>query len=103
MKNMKALTCTCLNMPPFGLNDMSTESTKCSPLLAKANIQVGCFDGVRISTITSVACAFGPGVTISSTDFSFQNLVFWNLFELSAAQITLKFHIYHILISNLTK
>jgi hypothetical protein len=24
----------------------------------------------------------------SSTDFSFQNLVFWNLFEFSAAEIT---------------
>jgi hypothetical protein len=29
-------------------------------------------------------------VTSSSTDFSFQNLVFWNLFEFSAAEITLK-------------
>jgi hypothetical protein len=27
-------------------------------------------------------------VTMSSTDFSFQNLVFWNLFEFSAAEIT---------------
>jgi len=39
---------------------------------------------------TSVACAVGPSVTISSTDFSFQNLVFWNLFEFSAAEITQK-------------
>ncbi len=38
----------------------------------------------------SVACAIGPIVTTSSTDFSFQNLVFWNLFEFSAAEITLK-------------
>jgi hypothetical protein len=37
---------------------------------------------------TSVACAIGPSVTMSSTDFSFQNLVFWNLFEFSAAEIT---------------
>ncbi len=37
---------------------------------------------------TSVACAVGPSVTMSSTDFSFQNLVFWNLFEFSAAEIT---------------
>ncbi len=37
---------------------------------------------------TSVACAVGPSVTTSSTDFSFQNLVFWNLFELSVAEIT---------------
>jgi hypothetical protein len=27
--------------------------------------------------ITSMACAVGPSVTASSTDFSFQNLVFW--------------------------
>jgi hypothetical protein len=37
---------------------------------------------------TSLACAVGPSVTTSSTDFSFQNLVFWNLFEFSAAEIT---------------
>jgi hypothetical protein len=37
---------------------------------------------------TSVACAVGSSVTMSSTDFSFQNLVFWNLFEFSAAEIT---------------
>jgi hypothetical protein len=62
---------------PFGLNDISTESNTCSPLLAKDNIQVGGFDDAQISTITSVACAVGPSVTMSSTDFSFQNLVFW--------------------------
>jgi hypothetical protein len=38
--------------------------------------------------VTSVACAIGPIVNSSSTDFSFQNLVFWNLFEFSAAKIT---------------
>jgi hypothetical protein len=27
-------------------------------------------------------------VTTLSTDFSFQNLVFWNLFEISVAEIT---------------
>jgi hypothetical protein len=32
----------------------------------------------------------GPSVTMSSTDFSYQNLVFWNLFEFSAAKITKK-------------
>jgi hypothetical protein len=36
----------------------------------------------------SLACAVGSSVTTSSTDFSFQNLVFWNLFEVSAADIT---------------
>jgi hypothetical protein len=37
---------------------------------------------------TSVAYAVGPSVTTSSTDFSSQNLLFWNLFEFSAAEIT---------------
>jgi hypothetical protein len=39
---------------------------------------------------TSVACAVGPSVIMASTDFSSQNLVFWNLFEFSAAKITFK-------------
>ncbi len=37
---------------------------------------------------TSVACAVDPSVTTFSTDFSFQNLVFWNLFEFLATEIT---------------
>jgi hypothetical protein len=40
------------------------------------------------STTYSVACVIGPSVTMSSTDFSFQNLVFWNLFEFLVAAIT---------------
>ncbi len=40
------------------------------------------------SYFNSVACAIGPSVTTSSTEFSFQNLVFWNLFEFSATEIT---------------
>jgi hypothetical protein len=35
-----------------------------------------------------MAYAVGPSVTTSSTDFSFQNLAFWNLFEFSAVEIT---------------
>jgi hypothetical protein len=38
--------------------------------------------------MTSLACAVGPSVTMSSTDFSFQKLVFGNLFEFSAAKVT---------------
>ncbi len=38
----------------------------------------------------SVAYTIGPSVTTSSTDFSFQNLVFWDLFEFSAVEITFK-------------
>jgi hypothetical protein len=37
---------------------------------------------------------------MSSTDFSFQNLVFWNLFEFSAARNRLKINISHILNPN---
>jgi hypothetical protein len=50
-----------------------------------------------------VTCAIGPSVTTSSTDSSFQNLVFWNLFEFSAAEIAKKFNISRILNPNLTK
>jgi len=39
------------------------------------------------SWIDSVACVVGPSVTTFSTDFSFQNLVFWNLFEFSVVKI----------------
>jgi hypothetical protein len=39
---------------------------------------------------------------MSSTDFSFQNLVFWSLFEFSAAEIT-KINISHILNPNIAK
>jgi len=38
----------------------------------------------------SVACAVGLSVTVSLTEFSFQNLVFWSLFEFSATEITYK-------------
>jgi len=34
---------------------------------------------------TSVARAVGPSVTVSSTDFSFQNLIFGNLFGIFSA------------------
>ncbi len=42
-------------------------------------------------------------VTMLSTDFSFQTVVFWNLFEFSRAEIILKINISHILNPNLTK
>ncbi len=38
--------------------------------------------------IISMACALGPSVTTSSTDFSFSKPGFWELFEFSAAEIT---------------
>ncbi len=37
---------------------------------------------------TSVACSVSPSTTTFATDFSFENLVFWNLFEFSVAEIT---------------
>ncbi len=39
------------------------------------------------SSMDRMACAIGQSVTTSSTDFSFQNLVFWNLFEFSMEKI----------------
>jgi len=39
------------------------------------------------SRYTSVAYAIDLSVTASSTDFSFQNLVLWDLFEFSVAEI----------------
>jgi len=36
---------------------------------------------ISFTVYTSVACAVGSSVSTSSTDFSFQTLVFWNLFE----------------------
>jgi hypothetical protein len=45
---------------------------------------------IMTSSSASVACAVGPSVTTSSTDFSVYSLVFWNLFEFSAAEISFK-------------
>ncbi len=42
---------------------------------------------IQLPHHTSVACVVGPSVTMSSIEFSFQNLTFWNLFEFSAAEI----------------
>jgi hypothetical protein len=41
-----------------------------------------------------VAYAVGPSVTTSSIDFSFRNLVFWNLFEFS---VKISFNIQELL------
>jgi hypothetical protein len=54
--------------------------------------------------LTSLACVVGPSVTMSLIDFSFQNLVFWNLFEFSMIEnYHLKINISHNLNSNPTK
>jgi hypothetical protein len=51
----------------------------------------GCFLVALVDQVTtSVVFVIGPNVTMSATDFSFQNLVFWNLFEFSVAKITFK-------------
>ncbi len=54
---------------------------------------------------TSTACAVGPSVTTSSTDFSFQNLIFWEFIWIfsSSSRNHLKINISHILNPNLTK
>jgi hypothetical protein len=49
-------------------------------------------------THTSVASGIGPNITTFSTDFfSFQNLIFWNLFEFSRVENHFKINISHIL------
>ncbi len=55
------------------------------------------------NTETNVACALGQSVTTSSTDFSFQNLVFWNLLWIFSCRNHLKINISHILNPNLPK
>jgi hypothetical protein len=50
-----------------------------------------------ITLTSSMACVLGRSVTMSSTDFSFQNLEFWNLFELSVKK---SFNIHELLHHN---
>ncbi len=65
-------------------------------MLTISGLYMTCLDGQSIDEafgcfmLTSVASVVGPSVTTFSTDFSIQSLVFWNLFEFSAADITLK-------------
>jgi hypothetical protein len=57
--------------------------------LANGSIFATCFLVALVDQVTtSVVFVIGPNVTMSITDFSFQNLVFWNLFEFSVAKIT---------------
>jgi hypothetical protein len=51
----------------------------------------------------SVACAIGPSFTTSSTDFSFQNLIFLNFFWIFSGRNHLKINISQTLNPNLTK
>jgi hypothetical protein len=50
-----------------------------------------------------VAYAVGTSVITFSTDFSFQNLVFGNLFEFFSSRNHLEINIAHILNPNLTE
>ncbi len=56
--------------------------------IQEENENILIFESDVNSIVTSVTCAIGPSVTTSSTDFSFQNLAFWNLFEFSVTEIT---------------
>ncbi len=51
----------------------------------------------------SVACVIGPSVTMSSTDFSFQNLVFLEFIWIFSGRNHLKINISHTLNPNLPK
>jgi len=57
------------------------------PSFTSSILWIPCKSCTHIFTCINVASAIGPNVTLSSTDFSFQNLVFGNLFEFSAAKI----------------
>ncbi len=70
-----------VSLPPFGFSSIYFVFQN-QPIVEKV------WGRFLKSTDTSVASAVGPSVTTSSTDFSFQNLVFGNLFELSVAEIT---------------
>ncbi len=63
-----------------------------SPLLSSTKFAISTlmFLGDFYTSTASVASAVGQSVTTSSTDFSFQNLVFWNLFEFTVAEIISK-------------
>jgi hypothetical protein len=39
-----------------------------------------CLNTLLLNDYTSVACAVGPSVTMSSADFSFENLVFFGIY-----------------------
>jgi hypothetical protein len=47
---------------------------------------LGTYSRGLISIDTSVGCVVEPSVNLSTTDFSFQNLIFKNLFEFSKIQ-----------------
>jgi hypothetical protein len=51
---------------------------------------------------TSADCDVGPSITTSSTDFSFQNLVFWGFTLIFSDRNHLKINICHILNPNLS-
>jgi hypothetical protein len=55
------------------------------PLFSGLGLELLGYGGGGILS-TSVARAVGPSVTVSSTDFSFQNLIFWNLFGIFSAR-----------------
>jgi hypothetical protein len=52
---------------------------------------------IHFIIITSVACVVGPSVTTSLTDFSFQNLVFWEFIWIFSSGNHPKINISHIL------
>jgi hypothetical protein len=53
--------------------------------------------------MTSVVCAVGPNVTMSSTEFSFQNLVFLEFIWIFSSRNHFRINISHILNPNPTK
>jgi hypothetical protein len=56
-----------------------------------------CNTKLELLVLTSVACAVGPSVTMSSTDFSFQKPGFWEFIWIFSSRNHLKVNISHIL------
>jgi hypothetical protein len=61
------------------------------------------YNAIVLFIVTSVACAVGPSFTMSSTDFSFKNLVFLEFIWIFSGRNHLKTNISHIWNPNLTK
>jgi hypothetical protein len=87
------------NLCPMCTLSTKSRANKRRHLVCQLNLTEWLF----ISKGTSVACAVGPSVITASTDFSFQNLVFWEFIWISSGRNHLKINIYHILNPNLTK
>jgi hypothetical protein len=71
-------------------NGIKRVRQKVSRSLRDLSVSLPSFSFLYIYIYSSVGCAACPSVTTSPTEFSFENLVFWNLFEFLVAEINSK-------------